>query len=96
MPNSKISHQKSLKYDIYELNIMKSFVRKYNNLTINMIILRKCARIILISSNFCSRHINYRINLCNRKINRSTIEMKIKHFCVNEIIRLIQLIMRDN
>ena len=39
---------------------------------------------------------NYWINFCNRKINLSTIEMKIKHFRASEIIRLMQLIMRDD
>ena len=61
-----------------------------------MIILRKCAKIILILNNFYDLCINYRINLRNFKINLSTIKMKIKHFRANEIIRLIQLIMRDD
>ena len=61
-----------------------------------MIILRKCAKIILISSNFCDLRINYRINFRNFKINLSTIEIKIKHFRVNEILHLMQLIMRDD
>ena len=61
-----------------------------------MITLRKCAKITLISSNFCDLRINYRINLRNFKINLLTIEIKIKHFHANEIIRLMQLIMRDD
>ena len=70
---------------------MKKFVRKRNDLTLNMIISRKCAKIILILSNSCDFCINCRINLRNLKINFSTIEMKIKHFRANEIIRLMQL-----
>ena len=58
-----------------------------------MIILRKCAKIILISNNFCDLCINYQINLYNFKINLSMIEMKIKYFRANEIIHLMQLIM---
>ena len=61
-----------------------------------MIILRKCAKITLISNNFCDFCINYRINLRNFKISFSTIKMKIKYFHASEIIRLMQLIMRDN
>ena len=61
-----------------------------------MIILRKCAKIILISSNFYDFRINYQINFRNFKINLLTIKMKIKHFRVNEIIRSMQLIMRDD
>ena len=61
-----------------------------------MIILRKCAKTILILNNFCDFCINYRINFCNFKISFSTIEMKIKYFRVNEIICLMQLIMRDD
>ena len=61
-----------------------------------MITLRKCAKIILISSNFCNLCINYRINFRNFKVNFSTIEMKIKHFRANEIIYLMQLIMRND
>ena len=54
-----------------------------------MITLRKCAKIILISNNFCDFRINYQINFRNFKINFSTIEMKIKHFRANETIHLI-------
>ena len=61
-----------------------------------MITLRKCAKIILILNNFCDFRINYRINLRNLKINFLIIKMKIKYFHVSEIIRLMQLIMRDN
>ena len=61
-----------------------------------MIILRKCAKITLILNNFCDLCINYRINLCNFKINFLTIEMKIKHFRANKIIRSMQLIMQDD
>ena len=75
---------------------MKKFVKKRNNLIQNIIILRKCAKIILILNGFCDFYINYRINLHNFKINLSTIKMKIKHFRANEIICLIQLIMRDD
>ena len=75
---------------------MKKFVKKRNNLIQNMTILRKCAKIILISSNFYDFCINYRINLRNLKFNFSTIEMKIKHFRANEIIYSMQLIMRND
>ena len=92
----KISRQRSLKCDIYELNVMRKFVSKRNDLILNMIILRKCARITLISSNSCDFRINYRINLRNFKINLSTIKTKIKHFRANEITRSTQLKMRDN
>ena len=61
-----------------------------------MIILRKCAKIILILNNFCDFRINYQINLRNFKVSFSTIKIKIKHFRANEIIRLMQLIMRDD
>ena len=61
-----------------------------------MTILRKCAKITLILNNFCDFRINYRINLRNFKISLSMIEMKIKHFCTNEIIHLMQLIMRND
>ena len=61
-----------------------------------MIILRKCARITLISSNSCDFCINCRINFRNLKINFSTIEMKIKHLRANEIIRSAQLKMRND
>ena len=94
--NSKISRQKSLKYDICESNAMKRFIKKRSDLIQSMTILRKCAKIILILNNFCDLCINYRINLRNFKINLSTIKMKIKHFRVSEIIRSTQLIMRNN
>ena len=94
--SSKISRQRSLKCDICELNAMKKFVKKRNDLIQSMIILRKCAKIILISNNFCDFCINYWINLRNFKVSFSTIEIKIKHFRVNETIRLMQLIMRDD
>ena len=94
--NSKISRQKSLKCDICELNAMKRFVKKRNNLIQSIITLRKCAKIILISNNFCDFRINYRINFRNFKINFSMIEMKIKHLCASEIIHSIQLIMRND
>ena len=94
--NSKISRQKSLKCDICELNAMKRFVKKRNDLIQNMIILRKCAKITLISSSFCDLRINYRINLRNFKVNFSTIEIKIKHLRASETIRSIQLIMRGD
>ena len=58
-----------------------------------MIILRKCAKIILILNNFCDFRINHRINLRNLKTNFSTIEMKIKYFRANGIIRSMKLIM---
>ena len=61
-----------------------------------MIILRKCAKITLISNNFYNLRINYRVNFHNFKINLLTIEMKIKHFRANETIHLMQLIMRDD
>ena len=61
-----------------------------------MITLRKCAKITLISNNFCDLCINYRINFRNLKINFSTIKMKIKHFRASETIHLMQLIMRDD
>ena len=61
-----------------------------------MIILRKCAKIILISSSFCDLCINYRINLRNLKVSLSTIEIKIKHFRASETIRSMQLIMRSD
>ena len=61
-----------------------------------MITLHKCAKIISISSNFCDLRINYRINFRNFKVNFSTIEMKIKNFRANEIIRSMQLIMRGD
>ena len=96
MLNLKISRQKSLKCDICELNVMKKFVKKRSDLIQNMIILRKCAKTILISSNFCDFCINYRINLRNLKINFLTIEMKIKHFRVSETTRSMQLIMRSD
>ena len=75
---------------------MKRFVRKRNDLIQNTIILYKCAKIILISSNFCDFRINYRINLRNLKINFSTIKMKIKHFRANETICSTQLIIQDD
>ena len=75
---------------------MKRFVRKHNDLIQNIIILRKCAKIILILNNFCDLRINYRINLRNFKVNFLTIEMKIKHFRVSETIRSMQLIIRDD
>ena len=75
---------------------MKKFVKKRSDLIQNMITLRKCAKIILISNNFCDLCINYRINRCNLKINFSIIEVKIKHFRANEIIHSMQLIMRDD
>ena len=75
---------------------MKKFVRKRNDLIQSIITLRKCAKIILISNNFCDLCINYRINLRNFKINFPTIEMKIKHFRANETIHSMQLIMRDD
>ena len=61
-----------------------------------MTILRKCAKITLILNSFCDFRINCRINFRNFKINLLTIEMKIKHFRASEIIRLMQLIMRDD
>ena len=94
--SSKISRQKSLKCDICESNAMKKFVKKRSDLIQNIIILRKCAKITLISSNFCDFRINYRINFRNFKVNFSTIEMKIKHFRANETIHLMQLIMRND
>ena len=94
--NSKILRQKSLRCDICESNAMKKFVRKRSDLIQSMIILRKCAKIILISSNFCDLCINYRINFRNFKISFSTIEMKIKHFHASETTYLMQLIMRDD
>ena len=75
---------------------MKRFVKKRSDLIQNMIILRKCAKITLISNNFCDFRINYQINFRNFKINFSMIEMKIKHFRANEAIRSMQLIMRDD
>ena len=75
---------------------MKRFVKKRNDLIQSMITLRKCAKIILILNNFCDLRINYQINFRNFKINFSTIEMKIKHFRASEIIRSMQLIMRDD
>ena len=75
---------------------MKKFIKKRSDLIQNMITLHKCAKITLILSNFCDFRINYRINLRNFKISFSTIEMKIKHFYANEIIRLMQLIMRSD
>ena len=96
MLNLKISRQKSLKCNICELNAMKRFVKKRNDLIQSMITLHKCAKIILISSNFCNFRINYRINLRNFKVNFLTIEIKIKHFHANEIIRSMQLIMRSD
>ena len=94
--SSKISRQKSLRCDICKLNAMKRFVRKRSDLIQNMITLHKCAKIILISNSFCDLRINYRINFRNFKVNFSTIEIKIKHFRVNEITRSMQLIMRDD
>ena len=94
--NSKILRQKSLKCDICESNAMKKFVKKRSDLIQNIIILRKCAKITLISSNFCDFRINYRINFRNFKVNLSTIEIKIKHFRANKTIRSMQLIMRDD
>ena len=85
-----------LKCNICKLNAMKRFVKKRNDLIQSIITLRKCAKIILILSNFCDLRINYWINLRNLKINLSTIEMKIKHFRANEIIRSMQLIIRNN
>ena len=75
---------------------MKKFVRKRNDLTLNMIISRKCAKITLISNSSYDLRINCWINFRNFKISFSTIKMKIKHFRANEIIRLTQLKMRDN
>ena len=75
---------------------MRKFVRKRNDLILNMIISRKCARTILISSKSCDFRINCRINSCNLKTNFSTIEMKIKHLRASEIIRSTQLKMRNN
>ena len=75
---------------------MRKFVRKRNDLTLNIIISRKCARITLISSNSCNLRINCRINLCNFKISLSTIKMKIEHFRASEITCLTQLKMRDD
>ena len=94
--SSKISRQKSLKCNICELNVTKKFVRKRNDLILNMIISRKCARITLISSSFCDLRINCRIHLRNLKISLLTIEMKIKHLRANEITRSAQLKMRDD
>ena len=94
--NLKISRQKSLKYNICELNVTKKFVKKRNNLTLNMIISRKCARITLISNNSCDFCISYWINFRNFKISLLTIKMKIKHFRANEITRSAQLKMRDD
>ena len=85
----KILRQKSLKCNIYKLNAMRKFVRKRDDLIQNMIILYKCAKITLILNNFYNFRINYRINFRNFKINLSTIKMKIKHFCANEIIYLM-------
>ena len=75
---------------------MKKFAKKRSDLIQNMITLYKCAKITLISNNFCDFRINYRINLRNLKINLSTIEIKIKHFRASEIIHLMQLIMRGD
>ena len=75
---------------------MKKFIKKRSDLIQNMIILHKCAKITLILSNFCDFCINYRINFRNLKVNLLTIKMKIKHFYANEIIRLMQLIMRND
>ena len=61
-----------------------------------MIILRKCAKIILILNSFYDFCINYQINFYNLKISFSTIEMKIKYFRANEIIRSMQLIIWDD
>ena len=94
--SSKILRQKLLKYNICESKIMKRFVKKRNNLILNMIISCKCARITLILNNFYNYCINCRINLRNRKINCLTIKMKIKYFRINEITRLMQLMMRDD
>ena len=94
--NLRISCHKSLKYDICKFNIMKRFVKKRNDLTLNMIISRRCTRIILILNNFCDCCIDCQIHFRNRRINRSMIKIKIKHRCANEIIYLIELIIRDN
>ena len=75
---------------------MKKFVKKRSDLIKNMITIHKCAKIILILNNFCDLRINYRINFYNFKINLLTIKMKIKYFRANEIIRSMQLIMRDD
>ena len=96
MHNSKISCQKSLKYNICELNVMKKFVKKRNHSTLNIIISRKWARISFILNSFCDCCVNYWINFRNRKINCSTIEIKVKHFRANEIICLKQLMIRDD
>ena len=61
-----------------------------------MTILRKCAKITLISNNFYDFCINYQINLRNFKINLSTIKIKIKHLRASETIRSTQLIMWDD
>ena len=92
----KILRQKSLKCNIYKLNVMKKFVRKRSDLIQNMITLYKCAKIILILNNFYNFCINYRINLRNLKVSLSIIKIKIKHFRASEIIRSMQLIMRDD
>ena len=94
--NLKILRQKSLKYNICKSNVMRKFVRKRNDLTLNMIILRKCAKVTLISSSSCDFCINCRINLHNFKISFSTIKIKIKHFRVSEIIRSAQLKMQND
>ena len=96
MHSSKILRQKSLKCNIRESNIMKKFVKKRNDSTLNIIISRKCTRITLILNRSYDRRINCRINFCNRKSNCLTIEIKIKYFRTNEITCLIQLIMRDD
>ena len=75
---------------------MKRFVRKRSDLIQNIIILRECAKITLILNKFYNFRINCRINLRNLKVNFSIIKMKIKHFRASEIIRSMQLIMRDD
>ena len=94
--NLKILRQRLLRFDICKLNVTKKFVRKRHNLTLNMIISRKCARITLISSNSCDFCINCWINLRNFKISLLTIKMKIKNFRASEITRLTQLKMQND
>ena len=49
-----------------------------------------------INLSFCDFRINYQINFRNFKVNLSIIKMKIKYFRASEIIRSIQLIIRNN
>ena len=81
-----------VKIQYLRIKYNKKFIKKRNDLILNMIILCRYAKIMLVLNNSCNRCINCWINLCNCKINRSTIEIKIKYFRTNEIIRLIQLL----